>query len=450
MAKLRAGAATSNISPSLGVSINGGMQDRAAEHIHDELHARCLVLDDGHERVALVVVDSCMIPALIHDAAKELIQGATMLPLDRVLVSATHAHSCPTVAGVFQSEPDAQYSEFLAIRLADGVRRAIHNLAPAKAAWGVGRVPQHVFNRRWKMREGFNLTNPFGLVDHVKMNPPSGSPELVEPAGTTDPAVTVLAVRHESGAPLGLLANYSLHYVGGTGPGEISADYFGEFARQITRRLQADAQDPPFVAMMSNGTSGDVNNVNFQQARPRQPPYEQIRRVASEVADEVQRVWQSLEFRDDVPLAMHEERVDVRRRLPTLDEVAKARFILGQGNGFPLKTINEIYARETVLLADAPIRFATLVQAVRIGELGIVTSPCETFVETGLAIKTASPLKPTMVISLANDYAGYLPSPEQHRLGGYETWRARSSCLNVDAEPTIRAAMLSALRQVAH
>ena len=60
-------------------------------------------------------------------------------------------------------------------------------------------------------------------------------------------------------------------------------------------------------------------------------------------------------------------------------------------------------------------------------------SPCETFVEIGLEIKKQSPLKPTFTIELANGYNGYLPTPEQHKLGGYETWRARSSYLEVDA-----------------
>src|SRR4051812_35926987 len=58
----RAGAATSNISPWLGLSINGSMRDHKVEHVHDELHARALVLDDGKARLAIVVADSCMIP----------------------------------------------------------------------------------------------------------------------------------------------------------------------------------------------------------------------------------------------------------------------------------------------------------------------------------------------------------------------------------------------------
>jgi neutral ceramidase len=88
-------------------------------------------------------------------------------------------------------------------------------------------------------------------------------------------------------------------------------------------------------------------------------------------------------------------------------------------------------------------------QAIRIGSLGIVSSPCETFTETGLAVKKDSPLSRTFTIELANGYNGYLPPPEQHRLGGYETWRARSSYLAADAEPKVRESMLKLLRAVA-
>jgi hypothetical protein len=52
-------------------------------------------------------------------------------------------------------------------------------------------------------------------------------------------------------------------------------------------------------------------------------------------------------------------------------------------------------------------------------------------------------------IELANGYHGYLPPPDQFPLGGYTTWRARSSYLEVEAEPKIRAAVLALLEQVA-
>src|SRR5688572_24302489 len=55
----RAGAATSNITPELGATLAAGsFAPKIARHIHDELHARCLVLDDGSTRLAFVVCDT--------------------------------------------------------------------------------------------------------------------------------------------------------------------------------------------------------------------------------------------------------------------------------------------------------------------------------------------------------------------------------------------------------
>jgi hypothetical protein len=81
--------------------------------------------------------------------------------------------------------------------------------------------------------------------------------------------------------------------------------------------------------------------------------------------------------------------------------------------------------------------------------LGVVSSPCETFVEIGLEIKKKSPLKPTFTIELANGYNGYLPTPEQHQRGGYETWRARSSYVEVNASTKITKVLFELLDQVA-
>ncbi|HUY34861.1 MAG TPA: hypothetical protein VMV69_19095 [Pirellulales bacterium] len=449
MAKpLRAGAATSNITPSLGCSLNGGMNDRNATRVHDELHARCLVLDDGDTLLGLVVCDNCAIPTDVIDAAKHAVHAhARMLP-DHMLVSATHTHSAPTAVSSFQSDPDPEYLAFLALRIADGLRRALANLAPARIGWGVGREATQVFNRRWKLKPGKVPPNPFGAVDQVQMNPSVGSPDLVEPAGPIDPELSLLAVQGADGRPLAVLANYSLHYVGGTEPTDVSADYFAMFADRLQQILGADRLDPPFVGIMSNGTSGNINNIDFLHTRLGRQPYEQMRHVAHALAGEALRVYQAMEFRDAVELGIRESRLTLRRRLPEAGEVERARFILSQGQGGELNTLPEVYARETVLMAPWPPTIETVVQAIRVGDLGIAALPCEVFVETGLAIKEASPLTPTLTISLANGYAGYLPTPEHHQLGGYETWRARSSFLEVEAEPQLRQRALELLRQL--
>src|SRR4029079_18349468 len=143
----------------------------------DELHARCLVLDDGRTQFAFVVVDSCMVPREVFDLAKQLVHGETSLLPDHMLMSATHTHSAPAATPVFQSDPDPDYQRFLTRCIADGIRRAVANLAPARISWGIGNVPGQVFNRRWKMKPGMLLRDPFGGTnDLVKMNPNVGDP----------------------------------------------------------------------------------------------------------------------------------------------------------------------------------------------------------------------------------------------------------------------------------
>jgi len=237
---VKAGAFTMDVTPlKFPISMNGNMQDYPAQRAHDPLHARCLVLDDGKTRIAMVVVDNCVIPRELMDNAKRQAHELTGIPTDRMLISATHAHPCPAVAGAFQSEPDADYVAFLAERIAAGIKQANDNLAPAKVAWGVGRDETQVFNRRWWLKEPNAETNPFGLIDQVRMNPGYNNPKVTKSAGPVDPEVSFLSVQSPSGRPLAFLANYSLHYVGGTG-GELSADYFGAFAERIGQLLKAD------------------------------------------------------------------------------------------------------------------------------------------------------------------------------------------------------------------
>jgi neutral ceramidase len=436
--QFRAGAATSNITPQLGVSINGYFTDRIATHIHDELHARCLVLDDGHTRLAFVVCDSCMIPREAMDAAKQLIQQRAGLTADHVLISATHTHTGPTCVSIFQSDADADYAKFLSGRIADGVQRAVNNLAPAKIAWGVGREPNQVFNRRWRMKPGTIPANPFGSTnDLVKMNPPVESTNLIEPAGPTDPDVSIVVVQSPEGRPIALLANYSLHYVGTSRGNDISADYYGAFCDRLQQLLGAERFDPPFVALLANGTSGDINNINFRQKPPPKQPYEQINHVADAVAREAHRVYQTVDFRDWVPLGVAQKEIKLGVRLPTEAGLKRAEEIIAKAKGRDLRSLDEVYARETVLMKDYPHEAPLLIQTMRIGDLGIAAIPCEVFVEIGLAIKAKSPFQQTFIIELANGCSGYLPTPEQHKLGGYETWRARSSYLEVNASTKI-------------
>mgnify|MGYP001058703503 CR=1 FL=1 len=421
----RAGAATSNITPWLGDAIVGGWKPRPATHIHDELRARCLVLDDGATRIVLVVADSVGIPREVFDAAKRMVREHTKLPVDHMLTAASHTHSATSSrprSVLVPGDEFNDYQRFLAHRIADGVRRAINNLEPARIGWGTVDVPEHVNNRRWLMKPGPHLGNPFGGTDKARMNPRSGSPELIEPAGPIDPQVCFLSVQSAEGRPIALLANYSLHYVGGTGGAQISGDYFAVFADRIQQLLGADRLDPPFVGILSNGTSGDINNINFRVPRGRRKPYEQMRFVAHDVAQKVFEACKKVQYHNWVPLGMKQRELSLAVRKPTPEQLARARELAAGAKPIPGRPHEEIYARRILQQHEAPASISVILQAVRIGEVGIAAIPFEVFAEIGLELKEKGPLKPTFTIELANGTYGYLPTPRQHALGGYETW----------------------------
>ncbi len=439
---LRAGAARSNITPALGTPMNGYFNDRRAAHIHDDLYARCLVLEEGSNRVAIVICDSCMIPRPILDAAKKRIKKLTELDEDHILIASTHTHTAPAAIPLYLTDPDPAYCAWLPERIADGVARAIHNLEPARLGWAVGRVPGEVFNRRWKLKPGTVPADPFGRSnDVVKMNPAVGSADLVEPAGPIDPEVSIVAVQTLEGRPIAVLANYSLHYVGTGKDDEVSADYFGAFAERFEELIGAEHQDPPFVAMLSNGTSGDINNINFRNKVPPAEPYQKMRQVADRVAREAHRVYGKIRYQESLPVRMVQEELTLGVRKPGPEDLRHAEQVLKRAQGRSLRGLEEIYARETQLLEQYPDKVPIILQAIRLGDVGIAAIPCEVFAEIGLSIKSKTPFRSTFTIELANGCNGYLPTPEQHKLGGYETWRARSSYLETEAAPKIISAI---------
>ncbi|HLT06704.1 MAG TPA: neutral/alkaline non-lysosomal ceramidase N-terminal domain-containing protein [Cyclobacteriaceae bacterium] len=428
---LLAGASKTNITPALGGVLVGGFGDPIANHIHDELHSRQLVLDNGETRLVWVVVDNLSINREVFDEAKRSLEKDTGIPAAHMMMSATHTHSATSASGLSDArrgwnvdKPLDDYQRFVVSRIVDGVKVAINNLEPVQIAWGAGQVPQHVFNRRWKMKPGTPMPNPMGGQDKVIMNPGVANPNLAEPAGPTDPEVYFVSLRNLSGKPVALLANYSLHYVGGVPADHVSADYFGLFADRIKQLLDADRQDPPFIAMMSNGTSGDINNINVMGPAEKHPPYTKMRTVADEVAKEVYRVYQGMQFRDWVPLKAAKTELKLHTRRVDADLLSRSRRVLVQSDSVkPQHRLEKIYAQRIIQFAEEwPEQITVILQAFSIGDLAVAAIPFETFAEIGLEIKRKSPFAHTFTISLANGGYGYLPSAAQHQLGGYETW----------------------------
>ncbi len=449
----RAGAATSNITPLMGVPLDGTiMQIGPAKDVHDELYARCLVLDDGKTRLAFAVIDNTMVSREVYQQAKKLVNQHTGIPIQNICISATHTHSTPrAVVGLKPNSPEHKdYLNFLAIRISDGIRRAVNRLALAKIAWGSFQEPRYVHNRRRFLKEQFLAANknPFGIGGEiVSMN--ANAQKADKEAGPTDPEVFVLSLQHNDGRPLAVFANYSLHYIGGVPGGTVSADYYGVFADRIQQLLQADRQKPAFVGIMSNGTSGDINANALGQKRVKYAAYERMTLVASDLAEGTAKLVKSLEHHADITLAAAAKELELKVRKPDQKRIDWANKSKVAADHQGRLTRPQIYAREALFLADFPNTVQVPLQAFRIGDLVIAQSPCETFAETGLAIKKASPSsKQTFTIELANGYFGYLPSPQQFIWGGYETWPARSSFLEEQAEPKIRASLIDLIKQL--
>lgn len=438
----RAGAATSNITPPLGEKVIGGFAPFPSTNIHDELHARCLVLDNGETQLAIVICDNLGIGKEVYDEVRKLIGEETSLPPQNVLMAATHTHS----ATPSSSET---YRPFLVRRIADCARRALENLQPARIGWGGVDESSEVFNRRWFVTDPEMRRNPFGGIDEVRMNPPRGNKALVKPAGPIDPEISFISVQNKAGKPLALLANYSLHYVGGVRKGEISSDYFGIFSNQIGEMIGADPkQHPPFVGMLSNGTSGDINNINFREPGPRKEPYQKMTEVADLVTQRVKEAYQEVKYFDWVPLGIANRDLTLKVRKP--DKAMQDYFadVLAKPEGAEkFHRYETNYAERVQRLLDGPEEFVVPLQAIRIGDLGIAAIPFETFVEIGLEIKDRSPFDDAFTIELANDYRGYLPTPEQHKLGGYETWMGTNR-VEFEASVKITETILELMQQL--
>ncbi len=441
----RAGAHAIDVSPpGLPAITEAEAAKPGVKGMVDPLHARCLVLDDGSEQIAIVVVDILLIGRPMMDKIKQMAHEKTGIPVNRILISATHTHTAPHVYAVLSVDRDEQYAAFLPGKIAEGIERAYKNLAPARIGWAMGGDPTNVFCRRFLMKPGTAKTNPYSgkKNDQAQMNPGYLNPNAVRRTGPADPEVAVVSIQRPDGRPLALMSNYSTHYAGSK---RFSADYFAVFCSEIEKLLGAEKLDPPFMAMLSNGTSGDANCCDFVKPRRQFDRFT----VGRDVAQAAFKAYKTIKYYDWVPLVMEEGLLTLNVRKPTAAEVKEARPVFDSlPNGKP-GNWTEIYARETIIMDKWPDTREIKLQAVRIGRLGITTMPNEVYGSTGLRLKAESPLKPTFNVSLANGYAGYLPPPDQHPLGGYTTWRARSSCLEEQAEPKIVAKLLELLGTVA-
>ena len=432
--RLRAGAAVADITPALGVSLSGPISKRGpVRRIVTPLYARALVLDNGGARIAFVICDSASIYQDIIDRAKHLVRERTGLPPERFVIAATDSHSTPRV-GLATSELDLQYFDLFCRGIADAVLTAIARLAPAKVGWGVSSRPEFVRCRRQLLPPGTLAPNPFGeQKDRAVM---CGWGKATSPTGPVDPQIGLLSVQHADGRPLAVLASYPVRFVSGDKRGDVTADYWGHFADRIATLMGTEV-----VGIMARSPGGDN--------APYPGGYAAMKKLGDALGDEACRVCRQIGHRDRVPLGVRRSLIELAVRRPDARRIDWAHAVLAGTWKGKAHRWTKVYADETLELARFPATVPICLQAFRIGELGITTVPCELFASTGLAIRKDSPLQPYFNIDLGNGWRGYVPPPDQHKLGGYTTWTATGSRFEVDAEPKIRRELLRLLGELA-
>ncbi len=410
------------------------------DKVLDPLSARCFVISNEKITLAIAVVDSNMIPRSVCDEAKKLAHDKTGIPVNRILISATHTHAAPSVMNfALGLRADADYAKLLAAKIAAGIGQARENLTPAKMGWATFDAPEFTHCRRWVRKADKYQHDPFGdLTSRATL----GGAD--HPAGPVDEQLSMLSFRSLDGdRPIALLANFSMHYFRYK-PGGFSADYFGLFSDGLAEKISpGNSNDPPMLVAMSQGTSGDCGWQNHAgpSKYPAMPDY------SAKLTKLAFAAYQKISYQKEIPLSMVESKLLLKRRLPSKERLAWAEKInQARGDRRP-ENSPEVYAEQAVWIDQNPAEELVL-QAIRVGDIALTAMPNEVYGVTGLKIKAQSPFRATFNLSLANGAAGYIPPPDQHYLGGYTTWPSRTAGLEVTAEPKIADTLLALLEKL--
>lgn len=384
-AELQAGAARVDITPDVtqwSVPL-GGYADRKAEPanaIQDRVFARALMLESRGERVALVAVDLCFVPANLTATVLQRARdaGVAGLHAGNLFLAATHTHSAPDPLAMHQGNNltlkrwpsfDARLLDFTASRITEALVQATQRMRPARA--GSAAVPAVELNRNRR-----------------------GDP-------TTDTALTVLKVTTTTGATLATVVNFAAHPTLDDRGRHISADWPGVLCAELERTAGAGA-----ICLFMNGAEGDTSPQGAEGNAPR----ERIMTYGRKVAERAQALLARVQTQSDIVVQGWTQRVNLPPRRPNgLFFLAAAQ--LGISPDQAKQLVHQLMPEHT------HVHFA------RIGDLLLIGLPCEPTGALGLQVKARAQQAgwhTPVVVALTNDWLGYALLPEQYRAGGYE------------------------------
>ncbi|NLX54258.1 MAG: hypothetical protein GXY58_04010 [Planctomycetaceae bacterium] len=449
---LTAGFAEADITPAIGMEAPGGYGKAFHQSVHDPCKIRAAVFGDGANRVAIVGVDALSLQEEMVEAARKAIHQRCGIEPKAILIAGSHSHSSGPLCGVMPGEYDhaapvvqkLAYEQTICVnmeyyqesldKLVEAVCQADAARVAARCGAGKGTEDKVAFNRRFRMRNGISYTHPG-----------QGNPDIIEPAGPTDPDVGVIGAWNQEGKLLGCIVNFACHAT--TNPGGISANYIYYLEQTIRGTF-----GPEVVVVFLPGTSGDVTQVNNLNPYVNPEGEAWCRLVGGRVGAEAVKVLLDMAAGDLGPVSADQTVLDIVRRAPDAERVKQA-FEMVQKDIAEVGHTDWTFAKETVML-DAIVqkqpRVPVEVQALQVGPVLLVGLPAEVFCQFGLDIKAGSNFPLTFPVSLANACVGYIPTEEafgEHG-GGYETRLTSYTNLDITAGRQMVEAAIAMARKM--
>jgi hypothetical protein len=414
---LRVGAAAVVITPAPGTAMAGYFDERLVQGVDDDLYAKALVLEQDGSKAALVACDLVEMPRPIAEQARKLIEKSTGIAPDHVMISATHTHTGPVLpvhgyidqARGWHLDEAEKYVVTLPALIAHSVEAANAKLGPARAFVGVGREENLAFNRRYFMKDGT-----------VGWNPGKLNPNIVKPAGPTDPRVPVVYFESPDHKPLASYTNFAMH-LDTTGGNLVSADYPFTLHQSLAR-----VKGPDMVSLFTIGTAGNINHVDVSWSDPQHGPSEAAR-IGTILAADVLKTLRHVEPLKGSGIRCASRIVTLEWAPITDADIQQARKTavkFGKDRPTFLERVKAFKVLDIQSRNSKPLQAE--VQVIALGDdVAWIGLPGEIFVELGLSIQQHSPFAHTIIAELANGNLGYVPNRDAYPQGNYEVVNSR-------------------------
>jgi hypothetical protein len=395
-AGLRVGAAAADLEADDSMIIAGGITAGKATGQEGKLRAVAIVLEQDGTKLAIVACDILMITRAHLDPVLKDLQRSTGIPAQNILVNCTHTHHAPSTMVLHGYGLDATFTKRVQEAITKAVQQASANLSTndCKFLFYLGKEETVGQNSRQ-------------LLDDGQIYWIGPRTNFVRATGPFDPELPVLEFREQATDKLrALIFNHSTHTIGTRQPGKRSPSFYGLAAQEIESELGG-------TVCFLEGASGSTHNLNL-------PCAEMTHRIKTAVLD----ASNNAEPRPVPRLASLKRpfKFRVRDFDEKVEDEAVSRYCRKYAGAYGESVSKVFRDMRATLASQCGQERETWLQVLLIGDVAIAGVPAEFFTQLGLDIKNRSPFRYTYVAELANDWIGYLPNREAHKLGGYQVW----------------------------